>query len=199
MKTTVELRKCYRDYRWGDCTISNQEVLLFENRHEAYNYLDKGYGCDIQPLDDAYVRDWDGKARENAFKYIKIEEENEHFGVMTLRTDWRLGGVMKGIVAYRRDVTYLDLLSDKDKAELLEVLNGDEWHDIRFVAVDKYGDKYHADVRFSISERDEIGLDEWIRENLWVRHTFSNYSSGMAASDFTFRVSEFDRAYWFFV
>lgn len=198
MKTTVELRKCYRDYRWRDCTISNQEVKLFENRHEAFEYLDKGYGCNIQELDSNVVIDsYFGEYEPS--KWIRIEEENDKYGVMSLRTDWHLGGINRGIVAYRRDYTYLDLMSDEDRTKLLEVLNGDEWHDIRFISVDKYGDKYHVDVRFSISERNEIGLDEWIRKNLWVRHTFSNYSSSMAASDFTFRVSEFDRAYWFFV
>lgn len=193
----IELKKCYRDYRWRCCRISNQEVRLFENKKQAYDYLDKGYGCNVQELDSSVVIDSYFGVYEPS-KWVKIEEENEHFGVMTLRTDWRLGGIMKGIVAYRRDYTYLDLMSDKDKAELLEVLNGDEWHDIRFIAVDKDGDKYHADVRFTAYERDEVGLDEWIRENLWVRHTFSNYSSDMAASDFTFNISEFKSAYWFF-
>ena len=63
-------------------------------------------------------------------KWIRIEEQNDKFGVMSLRTDWHLGGVNRGLVAYRRDITYLGLMSDKDKEKLLDVLTGDEWEDL---------------------------------------------------------------------
>ena len=195
MSKMIELKKCYRDYRWQQCNISNQEVLLFENRERAYKYFDKGYGCNIQELDSSVVID-EYFGEYEPCKWIRIEEENEHFGVMSLRTDWHLGGINRGIVAYRRDYTYLSLMSNENKAELMKVLNGDKWEDIRFVSVTEDGKRYGNDVRFSPVDRDKVGLDEWIRQNLMIKHEYSHYPEPMAASDFKFYV-DFVSAYWY--
>lgn len=195
----IELKKCYRDYKWKECNISNQEIELFENKHEAYNFLDRGYGCDIQELDSNVVINSFYEKEYEPSRWIRIEEQNDKFGVMSLRTDWHLGGVNRGLVAYRRDITYLDLMLDKDKEKLLDVLTGDEWEDIRIISVTDSNEKYHVDIRFLPYELKKIGIDEWIRENLWIRHKFSKYPENMAASDFKFTVPDFKYAYWCFV
>ena len=86
-----------------------------------------------------------------------------------------------------------------DKEKLLDVLTGDEWEDIRIISVTDSNEKYHVDIRFLPYELEKIGIDEWIRENLWIRHEFSKYPENMAASDFKFTVPEFKYAYWCFV
>ena len=192
----IELRKCYEEYEWRHCTISNHDVKLFDCKYDAVDYLDRYHELYIQTPSNWDIRDYEGRRVEPS-KWLREETKNEKYGVITLRTDWGLG-IMENIVAYKRDKTYLDLMSKEDRQQLLDVLQGDDWRQIRVIGITEDDCKYPVDIDVYPADVKSMGVEEWIRENLYIRHKFSHYAQSIGSSDFKFDTGEYEKAEWYF-
>ena len=189
---TIELRKCYEEYEWRNCLISNRDVKLFDSQYDAIGYLDKDRELYVQTPSSWDLKDCEGK-RVTPNRWLRVETKNDNYGVVTLRENWGLGE-LKDIVAYRRDKTYLDLMTEKDKNLLLDVIQrvvtDDSWREILVFGIDDSDGVYPVDIDIYPSEVKSLGIDEWVRENLYIRYEFSHFSPYLGYSDFKFRIND---------
>ena len=151
---TIELRKCYEEYEWINCLISNRDVKLFDSQYDAIGYLDKCRELYVQTPSSWDLKDCEGK-RVTPNRWLRVETKNDNYGVVTLRENWGLGE-LKDIVAYRRDKTYLDLMTEKDKNLLLDVIQrvvtDDSWREILVFGIDDSDGVYPVDIDIYPSE-----------------------------------------------
>ena len=47
-----------------------------------------------------------------------------------------------------------------------------------------------VDIDIYPSEVKSLGIDEWVRENLYIRYEFSHFSPYLGSSDFKFRIND---------
>ena len=76
----IELRKCYEEYEWRHCTISNHDVKLFDCKYDAIDYLDRYHELYIQTPSNWDIRDYEGRRVEPS-KWLREETKNDFFDI----------------------------------------------------------------------------------------------------------------------